>query len=500
MSDFECEAREALNIPCLKADEVPAMYVPYERLAAAGTPIVEPEHDLYYPAAFAVQPTTAGGLLHTPLYASEIAQALPSLVDESGWIDPMWIDWNDDTDFKEMLWHNIALVATRTTPCCGRLTEVAVARVVLPRAVRTRSHYPMPEVTKDALQTVLHQRFAPHALAKASDAEFAAWGEALFRVLRYNTTPVASSARNPSSRQRRHTLVMWGAGPLRALTANLLLPSVELRPAHRGVVDNGWLSLQVCDLQVADLRWRCAHLGGVAQLAQLPGQNALDDCHLMFEHMLRLAESRDNQLADVQRPHPLGWRLGPPEPFVLATPSALSCRGTRPPAPLPDTSDQPRTPPAFDKPLDRLVRRAERGEQRALKKLLLPGTTGECALCGRTFDSQLLWAAHIKKRSHCTPEERRDLANIAMLACTLGCDTLYEHGYIAVDDGGAVLVSPRARQTPAAIEHIERYLADRIVDWWTRDRADYFAWHRHHTYRADPADELPPVPRIPHLS
>lgn len=45
---------------------------------------------------------------------------------------------------------------------------------------------------------------------------------------------------------------------------------------------------------------------------------------------------------------------------------------------------------------------------------------------------------NIKKRSLCTEDERNDLANVAMLACTFGCDILFESGYIAVDDTGRV--------------------------------------------------------------
>src|SRR5699024_3592752 len=47
-------------------------------------------------------------------------------------------------------------------------------------------------------------------------------------------------------------------------------------------------------------------------------------------------------------------------------------------------------------------------------------------------------AAHIVPRPRLTEDERRDLARIAMLACTLGCDSLFEHGYIAVDSTGTV--------------------------------------------------------------
>jgi hypothetical protein len=139
----------------------------------------------------------------------------------------------------------------------------------------------------------------------------------------------------------------------------------------------------------------------------------------------------------------------------------------------------------FDKELERRASRAERLEQSTLKKSLLPGQTGECALCGRTLPRRFLWAAHIKKRSECSDEERRDLGNIAMLACILGCDALYEHGYISVADDGALIVSQAAYQDPIVNDHIEQYLKGRSISWWSPEREKYFAWHRGHTYRAD---------------
>ncbi|WP_019630188.1 hypothetical protein [Actinomadura atramentaria] len=145
---------------------------------------------------------------------------------------------------------------------------------------------------------------------------------------------------------------------------------------------------------------------------------------------------------------------------------------------------QPRLP-AVDRDFDRRVDATRRVEQGALKKYLLPGDEGECALCGRILPREVLWAAHIKKRSECTDRERGDMPNIAMLACNLGCDIVYEKGFVAVDDGGAVLVSPLVRHDHLK-EHIERYLRGRVVSWWNPERADYFAWHRNHTFKAPP--------------
>ena len=141
---------------------------------------------------------------------------------------------------------------------------------------------------------------------------------------------------------------------------------------------------------------------------------------------------------------------------------------------------------AFDGDLERKAQRAQRGEQAALKRRLLPGSTGECALCGRELPATFLIGAHIKKRAMCTDDEKRDLANIAMLACTFGCDALYEHGYVAIAPGGTIQVSPLAYDLPGVATHIQERLADRTVTWWNEDRESYYQWHRTHTFKTTP--------------
>ncbi|WP_166871466.1 HNH endonuclease signature motif containing protein [Salinibacterium sp. ZJ450] len=80
--------------------------------------------------------------------------------------------------------------------------------------------------------------------------------------------------------------------------------------------------------------------------------------------------------------------------------------------------------------------RLEQGELRA--HLLDGRTAADCALCGRRLPKGLLIAAHIVPRSLSTEEERRDFGAIAMLACALGCDALFEWGYVVVDETGII--------------------------------------------------------------
>ncbi|MFB7672284.1 hypothetical protein ACFC26_12790 [Kitasatospora purpeofusca] len=165
--------------------------------------------------------------------------------------------------------------------------------------------------------------------------------------------------------------------------------------------------------------------------------------------------------------------------YLTLEPSTADTSG----APAPDPQSDAAAACGFDGELERTALRAYRGEQAALKRHLLPGPTGECALCGRVLPATFLVAAHIKKRAVCTDEEKRDFANIAMLACSLGCDSLYERGYVTVTDGGVIEASPLAQDAPALQELVEQ-LAGRAVPWWSEGREPHFRWHRAHTFKA----------------
>ncbi|WP_051759891.1 HNH endonuclease [Herbidospora cretacea] len=131
-----------------------------------------------------------------------------------------------------------------------------------------------------------------------------------------------------------------------------------------------------------------------------------------------------------------------------------------------------------------------RGEQHVLRRLLLGRGVSQCALCGAELPERLLVAAHIKRRTACDERERRDLDNVAMLACTLGCDSLYEHGYIGISDDGVVELSPELLKHPHLHAHAQP-LEGRPVAAWTGSSRDYFAWHAANVFRAQARDEPP---------
>ena len=76
-----------------------------------------------------------------------------------------------------------------------------------------------------------------------------------------------------------------------------------------------------------------------------------------------------------------------------------------------------------------------RVEQRILSRWLFERKDREqCGICGGEFGVAALHTAHKKKRSVCTPDERRD-PNIVMPMSVFGCDFLYEREHIVIENG-----------------------------------------------------------------
>ncbi|MBT2616141.1 HNH endonuclease [Bacillus sp. ISL-78] len=119
-----------------------------------------------------------------------------------------------------------------------------------------------------------------------------------------------------------------------------------------------------------------------------------------------------------------------------------------------------------------------RAEQGFLRKALFGNKTiGRCGICGKEYPISFLIAAHIKKRSFCSNEEKLDFRNIVMPMCKFGCDDLFEKGYISVDNG-IVSVNGKAVTLPL------RLYLDQInglnCAYWNTNTSKYFQWHRNH--------------------
>lgn len=120
-----------------------------------------------------------------------------------------------------------------------------------------------------------------------------------------------------------------------------------------------------------------------------------------------------------------------------------------------------------------------RVEQSLLRRLLLGNKTFEsCAICGRQLPVNLLAIGHIKKRASCTPSERKDLANV-MPTCYLGCDRLFENGYLYVDSEGVVQTTSPSLAT-APLRSVLEKLRGSQCSAWNSASATYFKWHQDH--------------------
>lgn len=133
---------------------------------------------------------------------------------------------------------------------------------------------------------------------------------------------------------------------------------------------------------------------------------------------------------------------------------------------------------------DREVTAKRRVEQRAIKIALTHGPTASCELCGRSLSVEFLTAAHIKRRSLCTDDERIQLTAVAMLNCRFGCDELFGKGYVGVDPTGVVRVSDVLVDAESRTYALERLAEKRSTAWSQREETRaFFAYHWLHDFR-----------------
>jgi hypothetical protein len=120
---------------------------------------------------------------------------------------------------------------------------------------------------------------------------------------------------------------------------------------------------------------------------------------------------------------------------------------------------------------------AKRRKEQAFLREILFGTyqEGECVICNKTYPVNFLVAAHIKKRSNCTEDEKRDFNNIVTSMCKLGCDDLYEKGYIGVQDGKVIRLKG-SNVTSALIQDIDKVIGNKCSAW-SESTKGYFEWH-----------------------
>jgi hypothetical protein len=118
-----------------------------------------------------------------------------------------------------------------------------------------------------------------------------------------------------------------------------------------------------------------------------------------------------------------------------------------------------------------------RKEQSQLRTFLLNGQiVAECSLCGLAFPSTMLIAGHIVPRAKLTEAERHDFRSAAMLVCLLGCDALFENGFIVVDERGLVQAGRPTGDNIAMAAEVARRI-NNISKGWTPENAHQFRRH-----------------------
>ncbi|WP_157731750.1 hypothetical protein [Arthrobacter sp. YN] len=130
-----------------------------------------------------------------------------------------------------------------------------------------------------------------------------------------------------------------------------------------------------------------------------------------------------------------------------------------------------------------------RKEQRHLRMHLLAGRLiAPCSLCGNELPSGMLIAGHIKPRRFCSEAERWDFQAAAMLVCTLGCDALFEWGYLTVGSDGHVQEG-RVAPTIGLAEAVSKVVG-RSCSAHHELTAPYFEEHRRLTLEKTHKDSI----------
>lgn len=126
--------------------------------------------------------------------------------------------------------------------------------------------------------------------------------------------------------------------------------------------------------------------------------------------------------------------------------------------------------------LDKRRETLQRTEQRFLRAQLFGnGRYSSCCICGEMMPIDFLVAAHVKKRSKCSVDEKLDFKNNVVPMCRFGCDELFERGYISVDKGKVVDLS-----VGATLEKAKNYISGlngKKCLAYEGESNQYFDWH-----------------------
>lgn len=322
----------------------------------------------------------------------------------------------------------------------------------------------------------------------------------------------AAGALTPHERDallRHHpdgTAVFWGAKATHAATMRRVRPGdVVLLSGDSRVLAIGRVGVVLEAPAFGDALWPEPGADGYAHVYSIDALTFPEG--LTYEEVMRRCATRaisfrGLNLRQGTRAQVILEGLAAEIPGQLGDPEAsgrvdLSPRGARGLTRDPADDDDAAFPPAQRDLLARLEAmgstdaagavRVVRRERTLLRDSLGIGqaagdAVAQCELCGRDLPRRLLVAAHVKPRSECTEEERRDIEHVAMRACLLGCDALYEAGFLTVDATGRIVIA-RGEAGDTPLGTVLRGLAGHRAPAWTPQREPYFEWHRANKFR-----------------
>lgn len=131
--------------------------------------------------------------------------------------------------------------------------------------------------------------------------------------------------------------------------------------------------------------------------------------------------------------------------------------------------------PDFDKGMNIKQSSFRRAEQGFLRQKLFGNRFSEkCSICGKELPIEFLWCSHIKKRCKCTDEELIDFENIVTPMCKLGCDDLYERGFLGIKEGIVTILNYTDNET---LDNYMKQIEGRRCEAYNEANKKYFDFH-----------------------
>ena len=124
-----------------------------------------------------------------------------------------------------------------------------------------------------------------------------------------------------------------------------------------------------------------------------------------------------------------------------------------------------------------------RREQGILRSILFKDTSeAKCAICHRTFPTEIMVAAHIKPRRACSTLERKN-PNVVMPVCKVGCDEFFEKGYIIVDQDGITQINEEISYS-IELHSVLSSLAGKSCSHFKQE-TEYFFSYKRNSFKRD---------------